>query len=481
MKKILLVVLVLLFSLGFASCKKEGPKEENPKEETPTIVEKTEYTVYFDSQGGSGTPNQIVQKGDKADKPSDPTRDGYSFDGWYRESGCINRYDFDKDIINGNITIYAKWTKIESKPQLKKATHFTEHTKLEKNISQLEFITIDDTLYIKYSLGKYKNLFIQSLNTPIKNTNGIKMEYSYSELTTTSVTNSITNSISHSHTESTSHSFGVSVGIDIGIKNIASISFGASYNYTKLTSDTIERLSSKTYEEMVSKAKQTSSTYSVDLSEYEKDLYYTFGLYADADMYQVLEYNIKEEKINSYYLAELSNYKIEVSYSKNDFNIPKELKIEGISIIDKQILTSIKDINKISGVLYDNKILSNTIKIHSTNTVVLDFQLNQKIEELKKFDYTKIQIDITMQIAEEDNCQQYITLFSPKGELIYHFYEHGGSARNKTFKEYKINELFDIDDPRLNEILYLKFSAEPYVFKDWYIKDVNIKIKGVRE
>ena len=31
--------------------------------------------------------------------PEDPTREGYIFDGWYKESECINKWDFENDII----------------------------------------------------------------------------------------------------------------------------------------------------------------------------------------------------------------------------------------------------------------------------------------------------------------------------------------------------------------------------------------------
>ena len=33
--------------------------------------------------------------------PTDPIREGYIFDGWYKEPECINKWDFDNDIVPG--------------------------------------------------------------------------------------------------------------------------------------------------------------------------------------------------------------------------------------------------------------------------------------------------------------------------------------------------------------------------------------------
>ena len=68
------------------------------------------YTVTFDSQGGSTVSSQDVNDGEKASEPTDPNRTGYSFGGWYKESGCTNVWNFTSDTVTANVTIYAKWT-----------------------------------------------------------------------------------------------------------------------------------------------------------------------------------------------------------------------------------------------------------------------------------------------------------------------------------------------------------------------------------
>ena len=68
------------------------------------------HTVTFDSQGGSAVSPVTVTHGGTAAKPGAPTRSGYSFSGWYKDSDCTTAWNFDADIVTGDITLYAKWT-----------------------------------------------------------------------------------------------------------------------------------------------------------------------------------------------------------------------------------------------------------------------------------------------------------------------------------------------------------------------------------
>ena len=44
------------------------------------------------------------------EKPTDPTRKNYDFAGWFKETDCKNEWDFSKDLVAGNLRLYAKWT-----------------------------------------------------------------------------------------------------------------------------------------------------------------------------------------------------------------------------------------------------------------------------------------------------------------------------------------------------------------------------------
>ena len=68
-----------------------------------------QYTVTFNPQGGSPTPDsQQVDKGKVATEPTNPTKNGYTFKGWYTEKECKNKYNFST-AVEDNKTLYAGW------------------------------------------------------------------------------------------------------------------------------------------------------------------------------------------------------------------------------------------------------------------------------------------------------------------------------------------------------------------------------------
>jgi len=69
------------------------------------------WTVAFNSNGGSACDTKFVATADgKLVKPVDPTRDGYTFGGWYTDEACTQAYDFSTP-VTADLTLYAKWTK----------------------------------------------------------------------------------------------------------------------------------------------------------------------------------------------------------------------------------------------------------------------------------------------------------------------------------------------------------------------------------
>lgn len=65
--------------------------------------------VSFETGEGSKVDFQTTADG-KLVKPADPTRDGYTFAGWYTDEACTQAYDFSTP-VTADLTLYAKWTK----------------------------------------------------------------------------------------------------------------------------------------------------------------------------------------------------------------------------------------------------------------------------------------------------------------------------------------------------------------------------------
>ena len=85
-------------------------------------------TYYYNYEGAENYGCYWLDNLDDGEKiayiPSDPTREGYKFDGWYHEPECITKWDFETDTVKSSgeegyadkdkfieNKLYAKWTK----------------------------------------------------------------------------------------------------------------------------------------------------------------------------------------------------------------------------------------------------------------------------------------------------------------------------------------------------------------------------------
>ena len=76
LKKLLLITTFSFLSLILVGCSFEKNKT---------------FTVTFDSNGGTEVKKQEVKANEKVEEPNEPTKEGYSFKGWYLSG---KKYDF---------------------------------------------------------------------------------------------------------------------------------------------------------------------------------------------------------------------------------------------------------------------------------------------------------------------------------------------------------------------------------------------------
>ena len=109
------------------------------------------YTVYFNSNGGSGVNNKSVTYGSTYGELPVPSKNRYQFQGWYFDNGSFNNQVISASQVNitGDVTLYAKWKvvtpitiKINPSSYLNSQviTSYDQYSKLGDNqLSQADF------------------------------------------------------------------------------------------------------------------------------------------------------------------------------------------------------------------------------------------------------------------------------------------------------------------------------------------------------
>ena len=71
------------------------------------------FTITFDSKGGTDVAPQNQMYGQLLEIPEAPTREGYTFTGWYTDYACYELWEPETDTIEMDMTLYAGWEKNE--------------------------------------------------------------------------------------------------------------------------------------------------------------------------------------------------------------------------------------------------------------------------------------------------------------------------------------------------------------------------------
>ena len=99
------------------------------------------WCVTFNTMGGTAVEQQIVANGEKATKPTDPTKTGYTFNGWYNGESS---FDFNTKITQ-NITLTAKWTANTVTPNPDESVNTTTTYSITVTASEHGTVSADKT------------------------------------------------------------------------------------------------------------------------------------------------------------------------------------------------------------------------------------------------------------------------------------------------------------------------------------------------
>ena len=102
------------------------------------VVSAASYTVTFNTQGGSSVTGRMADHGSAITAPQVPSRSGYTFLGWYKESAGTNEWNFASDKVTSNITLYAKW-RANAPENITSGTYTVNNSKLY--VSKIKYET----------------------------------------------------------------------------------------------------------------------------------------------------------------------------------------------------------------------------------------------------------------------------------------------------------------------------------------------------
>ena len=95
------LIVISTILAGFTAC-------SNPS--SPAVEDELFFTVTFSTEGGSPVPDPIlVPAGSKIEFPESVKRTRYNLTGWYKDWEYKEIWDFDNDVVTGDITLYALW------------------------------------------------------------------------------------------------------------------------------------------------------------------------------------------------------------------------------------------------------------------------------------------------------------------------------------------------------------------------------------
>ena len=276
-----------------------------------------EYKVTLDTNGGSFVNPPTILENGKIPVPDTPTRNHYTFMGWYTTPDCIDgtKWDFNSDVVTSDITLYAKWKSEAS------YHHYMDGYK-RTLLTGVENVALDNgKMYITYYLAKVDGATISVLTDTVYNTGGQVLSVSSGSEIAKSTTKGLEKTITESTGGNKQTSTAVTDSLDISVQNninseftlFGFINIGGSFQVdttrgtsvtssseTGMTWDTATSISdSETVTEDFVSHKEKGTTISLD--SYPHDRYYRYVVKGSCIVTKTYVYNLKTQKIETSY------------------------------------------------------------------------------------------------------------------------------------------------------------------------------------
>ena len=106
-----LFLLLLLLTTISISIAFQFSSSNASKTDKDASTDTNSYTVAFNVNIEGETMESLsIKDGELINEPTAPTKEGYTFGGWYRDEACQYRWNFATDKVTANTTLYPKWT-----------------------------------------------------------------------------------------------------------------------------------------------------------------------------------------------------------------------------------------------------------------------------------------------------------------------------------------------------------------------------------
>lgn len=373
----------------------------------------------------------------------------------------------------------------------------------ENEITFANSINIDGKYCIYYFyLGNVSNVPIYSTDAVLYEKENEKYVFEFKKLKSEELESSISKTKETIDTHSYTGGFSVKIGAsisagakeaanDAGNSISASASIGTSHSWTNNWGSIATNVKSSTekYLEEDTSSFTLSGVYSEE-NGFKKGKYYRRTIFDSVGAYGVLIYDVEN---NSYSATDdflLINNSRKIEWEESDdayFKYPQTKSLtfdlnKAIKYAETHSRPTYSESSSVSTMtVFDNAIRTGHFQLRGNRGYTLDIiTLDRQIQEYVDMGYSKLNISLSYDIREVENCKQHVSLSTPTGYDIYsETIEHGGSNIDTEWGTHYITTQVNLSVLDTNQI-YFKCQAEDATVKGFEIGTVRVKIVATK-